>query len=180
MELGSEICTPKNPQCDQCPARQFCLAFEKGLQETLPLRKKKKTIPHYTVAIAVIINIEGKLLIDKRKPEGFLGGLWELPGGKKQKNETFKQAVEREALEETGLQVEAIKKLCIVKHAYSHFSVTLHAYLCKPVLGKAKPLGCEQIKWVRPAELHRFAFPSGTMKIFECLRKYNKPSLGYH
>jgi A/G-specific adenine glycosylase len=147
------------------------LAFEKGLQDTLPLRIKKKTVPHYTVAIAVIMNKEGKLLIDKRRPEGFLGGLWELPGGKKKSNETFKQAVEREALEETGLQVEAINKLCIVKHAYSHFSVTLHAFLCKPVLGKAKPLDCQQIKWIRLKDLHRFAFPSGTMKIFECLRK---------
>jgi A/G-specific adenine glycosylase len=171
MELGSEICTPTNPLCNQCPVSEFCVAFEKGLQDALPLRIKKKTAPHYTVAIAVIINEEGKLLIDKRRPEGFLGGLWELPGGKKKSNETFKQAVQREVLEETGMQVEAVKKLCIVKHAYSHFSVTLHAYLCKPLSDKARPLGCEQVKWVRPAELTRFAFPSGTMKIFKCLRK---------
>jgi A/G-specific adenine glycosylase len=171
MELGSEICTPKNPQCDQCPVRQFCKAFEKGLQETLPLRKKKKTVPHYPVAIAVIMNDKDKLLIDKRRHEGFLGGMWELPGGKKQKNETFKQTVQREVLEETGLQVETIKKICIVKHAYSHFSVTLHTYLCKPVSGKACPLGCEEVKWIRPTELNQFAFPSGTMKIFDCLRK---------
>jgi A/G-specific adenine glycosylase len=173
MELGSEICTPTNPLCDQCPVRQFCLAFEKGLQDTLPLRIKKKAIPHYTVAIAVIINKAGKLLIDKRKPEGFLGGLWELPGGKKKPDETLKQAVEREALEETGLHVQAEKKLCMVKHAYSHFSVTLHAYLCKPLSDKAVAITCEQIKWVRPTELHQFAFPSGTMKIFECLKKKN-------
>jgi A/G-specific adenine glycosylase len=160
--------------------RKFCLAFEKGLQDTLPLRKKKKAVPHYTVAIAVILNQDGKLLIDKRRPEGFLGGLWELPGGKKQKNETFKQAVEREALEETGLQVEAVKKLCIVKHVYSHFAVTLHTYLCKPLWGKARPLGCEQVKWVRPTELPRFAFPSGTMKIFKCLQKNSDLLLCHH
>jgi A/G-specific adenine glycosylase len=173
MELGSEICTPKNPLCNQCPVQQFCMAFEKGIQDTLPRRKKKKTVPHYTVAIAVIMNKEGKLLIDKRRPEGFLGGLWELPGGKKQKKETFKQAIEREVREETGLRVESVKKLCIVKHAYSHFSVSLHTYLCNPVSGKASPLGCEEVKWIRLTQLHRFAFPSGTMKIFECLKKKN-------
>jgi A/G-specific adenine glycosylase len=173
MELGSEICTPANPQCDLCPVRQFCIAFEKGSQESLPLRKKKKTVPHYTVAIAVIINEEGKLLIDKRKSEGFLGGLWELPGGKKQKNETFKQAVQREVLEETGLFVDILKKLCVVKHAYSHFSVTLHAYLCNPVSGKASAVTCQRIQWIKPTQLHRFAFPSGTMKILECLKKKN-------
>lgn len=147
------------------------MAFKKGLQENLPIRKKEKKVPHYTVVVAVILNAQGKLLIDKRRPDGFLGGLWELPGGKKQKNETFKQAVAREVLEETDLQVEVGKKLCIVKHAYSHFSVTLHAYLCKPVCGKAMPLGCEKVKWVTLKELHRFAFPSGTMKIFKRVRK---------
>jgi A/G-specific adenine glycosylase len=173
MELGSEICTSKNPLCDQCPARQFCMAFEKGLQDTLPLRKKKKAVPHYTITIAVIINEQGKLLIDKRKPEGFLGGLWELPGGKKKKNETFQEAVQREVHEEVGLDVKVTQKLCRIKHGYSHFRVTLHTYLCKPVSGKARAIECQQIKWVLPTQLHRFAFPSGTMKIFKCLKTKN-------
>jgi len=171
MELGSEICAPRNPQCGRCPVRRFCAAFEKGIQEVLPLRKNKKKAPHYTVAVAIIFNQEGKILIDKRRAEGFLGGLWELPGGKKQRNETFKQAVQREVLEETALRVEALEKLCVVKHAYSHFSITLHTYLCKPLSGKARAITCQQIQWIRPTELHRFAFPSGTMKIFECLKK---------
>jgi A/G-specific adenine glycosylase len=166
MELGAEICTPKNPLCDKCPVQRFCAAFEKGLQDILPLRKKAKKIPHYTVAVAFIVDAEGRLLIDRRRAEGFLGGLWELPGGKKQTNETLKQATAREVFEEVGLCVEVLKKLCVVKHAYSHFAVTLHTYLCEPVSGDARPLGCEQIKWVRPKELSRFAFPSGTMKIF--------------
>jgi mutator protein MutT len=111
------------------------------------------------------------LLIDKRRAEGFLGGLWELPGGKKQKNETFKQAIEREVCEETGLCVNILKKLCVVKHVYSHFAVMLHTYQCELVCGDARPRECEQIKWVRPGDLHRYAFPSGTMKIFQHLKK---------
>jgi A/G-specific adenine glycosylase len=171
MELGAEICTPKNPQCAKCPVRRFCAAFERGLQDVLPRRKKQKKIPHYTVVVAFIVDAKGRLLIDKRRAEGFLGGLWELPGGKRQKNETFRDAVAREVLEETGLGVKVLKKLCVVKHVYSHFAVTLHTYLCGPVSGNAQSLGCEQVKWVRPGDLHRFAFPSGTMKIFRHLKK---------
>jgi A/G-specific adenine glycosylase len=173
MELGAEICTPRNPLCPKCPIQRFCLAYRKNMQDILPLRTKGKKIPHYTVVIAVIFNEQGRMLIDKRKSEGFLGGLWELPGGKKQKGETFKHAVAREILEEVGLRVEVLKKLCIVKHAYSHFAVTLHTYLCSPVSGNAQSLGCEQIKWVRPNDLHRFAFPSGTVKILQELKKKN-------
>ena len=171
MELGAEICTPKNPLCNKCPVQQFCGAFEKGVQDVLPLRKKRRKIPHYTVVVAVIFDSKGKLLIDKRRAEGFLGGLWELPGGKKLKNELFKNAVKREVREEVGLRVKVLKKLCVVKHAYSHFAVTLHTYLCSPVSGNTQSLGCEQIKWIRPNDLHRFAFPSGTTKIFQHLKK---------
>jgi A/G-specific adenine glycosylase len=167
MELGSEICTPKNPLCDKCPVQQFCLAYRNNLQNELPIRKKEKKTPHYTVVVAVTINEQGKLLIDKRKPEGFLGGMWELPGGKKTKGETFTQAIEREVLEETGLTVKAGKKLCVVKHVYSHFSVTLHTYLCHPISGKAKAITCDAVKWVKPTDLNKFAFPAGTMKIFK-------------
>jgi A/G-specific adenine glycosylase len=167
MELGSEICTPKNPLCPSCPIQQFCLAHRDNLQNDLPIRKKEKKTPHYTVVVAVTLNEQGKLLIDKRKPEGFLGGMWELPGGKKKRGETFTQAIEREVLEETGLTIRAGKKLCVIKHAYSHFSVTLHAYLCRPISGKAKAITCDQVKWVKPHELNKFAFPAGTIKIFK-------------
>ncbi len=167
MELGSEICTPKNPLCQSCPVQQFCLAWRDNLQNELPIRKKVKATPHYTVVVALTVNEQGKILIDKRKPEGFLGGMWELPGGKKKKGETFTEAIEREVLEETGLTVKAGKKLCVVKHVYSHFSVSLHTYLCSPISGKAKAITCDAVKWVKPTELDKFAFPAGTMKIFK-------------
>lgn len=169
MELGSEICTPKNPQCLICPVREFCQALKQNLQDVLPVRKKEKKTPHYTVVVALITNHAGKILIDKRRPEGFLGGLWELPGGKKKQGETFTAAAEREVLEETGLTVKAGKKLCVVKHAYSHFSVTLHTYACEPIGGKARAITCDAVKWVSPKDLDKYAFPAGTLKIFSAI-----------
>jgi len=166
MELGSEICTPANPQCSGCPVRQCCQAFKCDLQAVLPIRKKAPKTPCYTVVVGLVIDQRGRILIDKRKAEGFLGGLWELPGGKKQKSETFKAALEREIREETGLTVKAGKKLCTVKHAYSHFSVVLHTYHCTPVSGKAKALTCDAVRWISPADIRKYAFPAGTMKIF--------------
>lgn len=166
MELGSEICTPTNPQCDACPVRQCCQAFKQNLQAILPIRKKAQKTPCYTVVVGLVIDAQGRILIDKRKAEGFLGGLWELPGGKKQKSETFTVALEREIREETGLTVKIEKKLCTVKHAYSHFSVVLHTYHCAPVSGKARAITCDAVRWISPGHIHKYAFPAGTMKIF--------------
>ena len=165
MELGATLCTPKNPNCPQCPVQSLCQAYARNEQDVLPRMQKNASTPHYTVAVGLIFN-GGKLLIDKRSPDGFLGGLWELPGGKKQKNETLKHAVAREIKEETGVEVIVGKRLCIVRHAYSHFRITLHAYRCDYVGGTAKAIHCAAVKWVAPKDINKFAFPAATLKIF--------------
>ena len=52
-------------------------------------------------------------LIDKRKPEGLLGGLWEFPGGKKNARESFKQALKREVREELDIEIQVNQKQTI-------------------------------------------------------------------
>jgi A/G-specific adenine glycosylase len=169
MELGATVCTPKNPNCPQCPVQKLCLAFVHDEQDVLPRMPKAAPTPHHTVAVGLVFK-NGTLLIDKRKPEGLLGGLWELPGGKKQKNETLKQAVAREIKEEIGIDAAVGKRLCVVRHAYSHFRITLHTFRCDWVDGTAKPLHCAAVKWIKPKDIGKYAFPAATLKIFEAVK----------
>jgi A/G-specific adenine glycosylase len=46
MELGSMICKPQNPDCDNCPVRTNCMALETGIQMELPLKEKKTRHKH--------------------------------------------------------------------------------------------------------------------------------------
>ena len=39
MDLGATVCTPRRPSCRSCPLQGLCLAFQEGLQETLPIKK---------------------------------------------------------------------------------------------------------------------------------------------
>ena len=173
MELGAMVCTPQNPQCPTCPLRNYCQASKTSRQHELPVKQKQAPLPHYTIVVGIVFK-NGKILIDKRRQNALLGGLWEFPGGKKKKSESFKAAVAREVKEETGIEITVGKRLCIVKHTYSHFKITLHAYLCEYESGTAKPLGCDSAKWIAPQNLSKYAFPAANAKIISKLGNFLK------
>ena len=170
MDLGATICTSRDARCLVCPLMKACLAREKGEQDRLPAKARRKPVPHWHVAVGVIYK-RGRILIDRRKPEGLLGGLWEFPGGKQQKGETLEACLLREIREELGLKVKIRGPLVVAKHAYTHFRVTLHAFECNHVSGRPKPTAADAWKWVRPAELDDYAFPRGSRKIIDALGK---------
>ena len=118
---------------------------------------------------AGIIWKRGRILIQRRPPQGLLGGLWEFPGGKRERGESFEQCVRREVREELGIAVKVGKQVAAAEHGYSHFSITLHAFSCKHVRGRVRLLHATAFKWVRPGELKDYAFPAANRKIIEAL-----------
>jgi A/G-specific adenine glycosylase len=170
MELGATVCLPRRPNCDACPLRKICLAREHAEQESLPYRTSRSPLPHQEVVVAVIYR-NGRILIDKRKPTGLLGGLWEFPGGKIENGETLSRALKREVREELGISIRIKRPLVTVQHAYSHFTVTLHAFECTHASGTPKCRSCVDCKWVYPKQLKNFAFPAANKKIIAALQK---------
>ena len=169
MELGSEICLPRHPRCDDCPVNELCEARRHGEQDALPTRVPKKRLPFYTVVVGVIYR-DGRILIDQRKPEGLLGGLWEFPGGKQRRGESLETALRREIREELAITVRVGRPLAVVDHSYSHFRVRIHAFECTCVSGTPHCIACADFKWVRPGDLGRYAFPAANKKIIAILR----------
>ncbi|MEV5510047.1 NUDIX hydrolase [Streptomyces orinoci] len=55
-----------------------------------------------------VVNNGDRILLLRRKPDDFMGGLWEIPSGKVEKGETILEALHRETTEETGLTIEAV------------------------------------------------------------------------
>ena len=51
------------------------------------------------VAVGVIVNDRDEVLVAYRPQNKNQGGLWEFPGGKKEKNETIESALKREFFE---------------------------------------------------------------------------------
>jgi A/G-specific adenine glycosylase len=169
MELGSEVCTPRNPRCADCPVGQVCQARLHGEQDSLPQRTPKKPLPSHIVVVGVIYKA-GRILIDKRKPQGLLGGLWEFPGGKKRPHESLEAALRREVREELAVNIRVERPLAVVDHTYTHFRIRMHAFECTYRSGEPRCLACADFKWVRPHDLGRYAFPAANNKIIQILR----------
>ncbi|MCX6555685.1 MAG: NUDIX domain-containing protein, partial [Candidatus Aminicenantes bacterium] len=169
MELGALVCLPRDPFCRQCPLHPGCFAFRYGRTRSLPVKSKKGPIPEYRVALAVIVR-NGTIFIQQRPEEGHLGGLWEFPGGKCRVNEKPETAVKRECREELKLEVEVISKLAEVRHAYSHFKVILHVFICKRLDGRVRTR--QPHAWIGIGELDRYPFPAANHKFFPEIRNY--------
>ena len=168
MELGALVCRPRQPLCDVCPVRSWCKARQRSAVDRFPVKSPRKAIPHFDI-VAAIIRKGPRILITRRRADQMLGGLWEFPGGKQEPGEALEATVHREIMEETGLRIEVGPALCSVKHAYSHFRITLHAFLCRYVSGRARKIQNNGVCWVSPTRLGDYPFPAADRRIIERL-----------
>ena len=159
MDLGATVCTPRAPRCAVCPLEDQCHARQSGNPEAFPKKRRRQRQPHYTVVAAVIHNADGRVLIAQRPAEGLLGNLWEFPGGKVEQGETLEQALKREIQEELAVEIAIEAPFGVYRHAYTHFRVTLHAFLARLESGEPQPIGVQAVRWVTPDALD--AFPMG-------------------
>ena len=171
MELGALICAPREPRCGDCPVRGHCRARRAGTIAQRPPRKTRRAIPHVHVAIALLRNRAGEILLTQRSPDGFLGGMWELPGGKLHPEEAAEAALRRELREELGLRaVRELRSLGSVEHAYSHFTVTLHLFAGRSAARIGPLRGPVAARWVPVERVAEYPLPRGTHKALALAR----------
>jgi len=177
MELGATVCTPSNPDCGSCPLQTDCKAWNTAQTESIPYKSPEKKIPHHQIAVGIIVNENDEVLISLRPQESMLGGLWEFPGGKQEKGETLDETLKRELKEELGVETDVFDKFKELKHAYSHFKITMHAYWCKIKRGSPKPNSSDKLEWVHLNNIDHFPFPKANKSIIHDLLELDEQSL---
>lgn len=140
------------------------------MTDRLPYKSKKAGIPHHQIAVGIALDEKDKVLIALRPEEAMLGGLWEFPGGKQEPGESLEQTLIREFSEEIGVDIEGVTRFHSLDHAYSHFKITLTAFLCRIAPGQMpQPKASRRIEWVGIDELERYPFPKANKVIVERL-----------
>jgi A/G-specific adenine glycosylase len=119
MDLGSSICTPRNPDCGRCPIGAWCAAYREGDPGRYPVKAPKAARPHRQ-GIAYWLEQEGQVLLVRRPAKGLLGGMLALP--------------------ETEPIAAAWQEAGSVDHVFTHFALTMRL-LCAEIGQRPEGMG---------------------------------------
>ena len=169
MDLGATVCTPRAPSCRSCPLGGLCKAKELGLQEQLPVGKRRPLLSLKHMTAGIILDRRKRVLMVQRPASGLLGGLWKFPGGERAAKETAEEALARTVREELSLSIRVGKKVASIKHAYTHFRVTFHVYRCAIQRGRPKSSEGRPCRWVPAEKIRRLALSKAERKILGAL-----------
>jgi A/G-specific adenine glycosylase len=115
MDLGSSICTPRDPTCAICPLTRNCAAYAQGLQTELPRRTKKLQRPRRQ-GFAYWLENDGHVLLVRRPARGLLGGMLALPTGR----------WDAQAEPGEGAPISAAwSDAGTIEHVFTHFALTV-------------------------------------------------------
>jgi mutator protein MutT len=113
--------------------------------------------PQALRVLAAVLEKKGRWLIARRKKGGRSGGLWEFPGGKLESGETPRECLARELFEELGVRVRVGRHLGSVHYSSPDLVIELIAYKASHRSGSFLLLEHEEVRWVQPSEVSRFA-----------------------
>ncbi|MGR8929120.1 MAG: Nudix family hydrolase [Gammaproteobacteria bacterium] len=125
------------------------------------------------VAVGVVRDIDGRILLTRRAEHVHQGGLWEFPGGKLEHGESVLEALSRELLEEVGIQVRSARPLIKINHRYPDLKVLLDVWLVDEFSGTAVAHENQAMRWVEPQHLSEYDFPAANRPIISASRLPN-------
>ena len=118
---------------------------------------------------AAVIHKDNKILICQR-PEGKVCGLmWEFPGGKVEKGESYEQCVKRECMEELGISIDVVGRVAEIVHKYDEFTVDIHFFDCIISRGAICKKEHKDIRWIGEGDVDKYKFCPADDKVIEFL-----------
>ena len=144
MDLGATVCIRSKPLCHDCPASEDCVANRQGLQQVLPHRRSRKSLPVKQLQFIMIEGTNGEIMLQKRPPAGIWGGLWgfpECPPG---------QDAVAWVSERFGYCINAVSYEPLVKHTFTHFQLQITPVRMKLESAPAGVCDRDDLYWFKP------------------------------
>ena len=181
MELGSEVCAARSPQCEACPVAMLCRANQQGRQLEIPRPKAKRTIEAVREA-AVLVHRRGRVLL-LRWPEGRrFARLWDFPRFPidADRPAEIRRELTEKVLALTGVIIAPERQVKTITHGVTRFRITLECYEAKFLSNGKKAETKLETRWLRPAELETYPLSSTGRKLARLLHTLDASGCSIH
>lgn len=125
--------------------------------------------PSLHVAVGVVLDRQGRVLVSLRHAAAHQGGLWEFPGGKVEAGETVSEALARELREELSIRVLEVSPLLEVRHDYGDRRVLLDVWWVSAFEGQPRGLEGQRVRWVGADAIRALDFPAANRPVLEAV-----------
>ena len=136
MEVGNQICKPKQPLCDECPISALCPTYVKGWQDIIPAKGKKIVYEDLQEAVVLVSKGQGqqkKWLVRVCGSDERWTGLWDFP-----RYDITKGPLETQLTEKTGLTATLAPQGSPIKHAVTRYRIVLQCFEASGLAGRLK------------------------------------------
>lgn len=133
MELGALVCSPKQPNCGECPVGSMCGARRAGLQEEIPGRVSRVLYEDRTEFAMVVADPQSRTktprYLVRPLPEGRRwAGLWDFPRTTDASFDSVTAAASHLS-RVMGVKISAGMRLTSLKHAVTKYRILLHVHV---------------------------------------------------
>ena len=167
MELGSLVCTPRDPQCPTCPVCRLCAARAEGRQLEIPAARAKPRTEAVREA-AVVVWRDGRMLLRQCGPGERWAGMWDFV--RFPLTRRGRSAIDRELVqsvyERAGLAIESLARITTIKHGVTRYRITLDCYQAEYKFGQPRA----PARWIRLAQLAELPLSTTGRKLAQLVR----------
>jgi A/G-specific adenine glycosylase len=154
MDLGATLCTRGSPACARCPLSAGCIARRQGNPAAYPAPKPKRDTPVRTAGFVLALDPAGRLLLERRPPDGIWGGLWvppQLAAG---------ELPDQWCLNRLGCEPRRLEMLPPRRHTFTHFHLDIQPYAVLLAREPATVADAGGRAWVDPAAPGAIGLPA--------------------
>ncbi|XZE21189.1 A/G-specific adenine glycosylase [Pirellulaceae bacterium SH449] len=131
MELGSQICSPKSPRCQECPLAKLCPTYKHSEQELIPTPKPPRIYEERREAVLLLQNHNQQFLMRRCEQGERWAGLWDFPRYDVTACKTDAEAIDSiqsQFTEQFGLSYDLRSESESIKHGVTRYKITLRCF----------------------------------------------------
>ncbi|MEK7759088.1 MAG: A/G-specific adenine glycosylase [Pseudomonadota bacterium] len=144
MDLGATLCRTRKPDCPACPLQQDCAAHAQGQPEKFPVRAARKALPVREIAMLMIRDARGHVLLTQRPPVGVWGGLWGFPEC------ALGVSATDHCRATLGLRIKTETPWPVRRHGFSHFQLHITPIPARLTGTSRMAMECAPAVWYNP------------------------------